>query len=498
MKSFVQGNSSFLYLALILCFYAIMGVFSVLFLEPFGLHFVRQTDSLSFASHYYHFGMDFFSPGLFNLQSDDAKAACEFPMLYYLTALIYKITGEHPGVLRSISLLLMTFGFVAFFKTIYLIFKDQVYTLILGFWLISSTVLLYYSANFLPDSSAFSLALLGWHSFVKYWINQTKMNLYWSFSFFGFASLLKVTFFIHPLAIGAFLLFSHRNDLKLFFNHYKGVIGLFFFCLMAVVLWNSFVIYYNSIHNDEYFLTSALPIWSLNSAGIAEVWGYISGFWRAEYYYMSTWHVFIAIFLMALIFIKKLPRKIVQLLILMIFGSLSYFALFYVQFKDHDYYILNLFPTFFVLVLGSVFLLREALASKKWKMVLPIALATICVLSINYAHTKLAQRFSHEDEYYAISSKQAKHLLPYLDDLGIQKDARLLIIGDRSPNGALLTLKRKGWTSMNFDLGAGDLNAYKAKKLDFVVTLGKELLNSPSNLELVHANAKLAVYKVKR
>ena len=497
MKSFVQGNSSFFYLALILCFYAIMGVFSVVLLEPFGLHFVRQTDSLSFASHYYHFGMDFFSPGLFNLQSDDAKAACEFPMLYYLTALIYQITGEHPGVLRSISLLLMTSGFVAFFKTIYLIFKDQVYTLILGFWLISSTVLLYYSANFLPDSSAFALTLLGWHSYVKYYINQTKNNLYWSFCFFGFASLLKVTFFIHPLAIAAFLLFTHRSELKLFFSNYKGVIGMFFFCLMSVVLWNIFMIQYNSVNHDEYFLTSALPIWSLDSIGITEVWGYISGFWRAEYYYMSTWHVFIALLLISLVFIKKIPRKIVPLLILLVLGSLSYFALFYVQFKDHDYYILNMFPTLFFLVLGSVFLLREALSSKKWKFALPFALGVICVLSINYAHTKLTQRFTHEDEYYAISSKQAKHLLPYLDGLGIQKDDRLLIIGDRSPNGALLTLKRKGWTSMNFDLSSRDLSAYKANKLDFVVTLGKDLVSSPSNLELVHANTKLAVYKVK-
>lgn len=497
MKSFVQSNSSLLYFALILCFYAIMGVFSVLLLEPFGLHFVRQTDSLSFASHYYHFGMDFFSPGLFNLQSDDAKAACEFPILYYLTALIYQTTGEHPVVLRAISLLLMTLGFVAFFKTIYLIFKDQVYTLILGFWLISSTVLLYYSANFLPDSSAFALTLLGWHSFAKYWINQTKKSLYWAMSFFGLAALLKVTFFIHPLAVAAFLLFTHRSDLKLFFGNYKGVIGLFFFCLMAVLLWNGFIIHYNTAHHDEYFLTSALPIWSLSSTGIGEVWGYISGFWRAEYYYMSTWHVFMLLLLIALALIKKVPRKIAPLLILMVLGSLSYFALFYVQFKDHDYYILNLLPALFFLVLGSVFLLREALSSKKWKFVLPIALAVIGVLSINYAHTKLRQRFTHEDEYYAISSKQAKHLLPYLDGLGIQKNDRLLIIGDRSPNGALYTLKRKGWTSMNYKLDVKALENYKSNNLNFVITLGQDLQNVSSELELMLANRQLAVYKVK-
>ena len=149
------------------------------------------------------------------------------------------------------------------------------------------------------------------------------------------------------------------------------------------------------------------------------------------------------------------------------------------------------------MVLGSVFLLREALSSKKWKFALPFALGVISVLSINYAHTKLTQRFTHEDGYYAISSKQAKHLLPYLDGLGIQKDDRLLIIGDRSPNGALLTLKRKGWTSMNFDLDAKELNEYKSKDLGFVVTLGKDLVNWHQELELLHANTELAVYKVK-
>jgi len=59
----------------------------VFFLGPRGIHFMRQTDSLSFVSQYFNEGFNFFNPKLFNLKNIEGRAACEFPIIYYLTAI---------------------------------------------------------------------------------------------------------------------------------------------------------------------------------------------------------------------------------------------------------------------------------------------------------------------------------------------------------------------------------------------------------------------------
>ncbi len=66
------------FIGLLLIYYLFAGTFWQLFEFPQGIHFIRQTDSLSFLSNYYHFAAGFFEPQVFNLSSTDGKAANEF------------------------------------------------------------------------------------------------------------------------------------------------------------------------------------------------------------------------------------------------------------------------------------------------------------------------------------------------------------------------------------------------------------------------------------
>jgi hypothetical protein len=498
MKRLLNGNSSWFYLSVILVFYLMMGLFSMLPMDPSGIHFVRQSDSLSFASHYYHFGMDFFHPGLFNLQSEEAKAACEFPILYYLSALIYFLVGEESWVLRSLTLLISTLGFLALFKTLELVFRNKLIPTILGLWFLTSTVLLYYSASFLPDASALGLCLMGWYAFARFWLfDETKDGMR-AFVFFAAAGLLKVSFLIHPFAAFGFLFLHHflkAGSVKEFMRVYRSILLVFGSGLLLVVLWNVYVLHFNDLHHDDYFLTHPRPIWNLNGSEVKEVWNYMSSFWRVEYYYMSTWHAFFILIALGAIFIWKKSKALAPLFILITLGSLSYFLLFYAQFKDHDYYILNLLPVLFLWVTAGVYVLREAFKNRRFRFLLPSLLVIITVLSGNYAHKKLTQRKEHQDPVYASAYRYAQTLKPHLDDLGIDTNTRVLSIGDQSRNGSLLALGRKGWTISEKEVNETFLMPYINQDLDFIVVFHGWKCQLPKTYPLVFENEYLRVYR---
>ncbi|MDX5320567.1 MAG: hypothetical protein LPK45_05680, partial [Bacteroidota bacterium] len=56
------------------------GVIRYLLHEPDGMHFIRQTDGLSFVMGYAQFDAPFFEPRVYNLLGKEGKAASEFPL----------------------------------------------------------------------------------------------------------------------------------------------------------------------------------------------------------------------------------------------------------------------------------------------------------------------------------------------------------------------------------------------------------------------------------
>ena len=60
---------------------------------PRSTHQWRQSDAYSMTLNYYHGGMDFFSPAIHLQQSNQGKAVGEFPIIYYVNAMIWHLTG---------------------------------------------------------------------------------------------------------------------------------------------------------------------------------------------------------------------------------------------------------------------------------------------------------------------------------------------------------------------------------------------------------------------
>lgn len=497
----IEEYRNYLFLFLLIVLYLILDYQTILFLRPQGIHFIRQTDGLSFVANYFKNGFNFFQPQVFCLQSIDGKAACEFPILYYLTAIFYLIFNEHEFILRIITIIIASTGFLFLFKLIYTFFQDLVYSLSFSFLFISSTVLLYYTNNFLPDASALGLTLTGWYFFFKFIINRNnKKSLFACFVFFSLSSLIKVTYFINPItAILSIIVyaFSKKTVIKNIFKTNATSLIYFTISLLLVLCWNLYINYYNKINQDNYFLIHSLPIWEMSKYQIAEVWDYITNYWYSKYYFQSTFHVFFILVVASIIFFQKAEKIILIPSVLLAIGSICYVLLFFFQFKDHDYYFITLIPAIIFLIMNSFLALKNKFPKLINNNIVKLLSITLCILSLNYAREKLIQRYENTNDKYSIIGHKLSRTRYFLDSLGISENAKVIIIADHTPNGGLYFINRRGWS-------LGDTSEmykiiqekYIRQGADYVLFTDKNYNNNFNGIKIGESNGIL-IYKLK-
>src|SRR5450432_2281932 len=95
-------------------------------LRPASIHIWRQTDCASIALYYYQRDMNFFHPEVCNhLYQNRGYAVSEFPWIYYIVAMLYKLFGFHEWFFRGIVLLIFYCGLYALFRLSFLILQDE-------------------------------------------------------------------------------------------------------------------------------------------------------------------------------------------------------------------------------------------------------------------------------------------------------------------------------------------------------------------------------------
>jgi hypothetical protein len=171
---------------------------------PTGIHFIRQTDSLSFVLYYLNKeNFNFFDVGNLNLSFQDGKTACEFPLFYYFYFLYFKLFGVNFTVVRVFSLVLFISSLYLLFINSFKYFENWIVTFVLILLVISSSVLRYFIINFLPDSLAFSFLLMG----MSFFIPELKKNELKApkstYFFFILAALLKAYYGIYIVIIAS-------------------------------------------------------------------------------------------------------------------------------------------------------------------------------------------------------------------------------------------------------------------------------------------------------
>lgn len=421
-----------------------LGMFTYLFYPPCGMHYLRQTDTLSFVDHYYVFGNSWWNPAVFDLATQDGKGASEFPLFYWLMSQLWHFTGQHEWYLRFWNAALILVGSLVYFSFLLRELKNfwTAYTLVL--LTSSSLVFWFYAGNYLPDAAALGFLLVS----LGIWWRKGKLNL-WSNSFLVLTGWMKPTFLLVPLAfvMADFLTkwFATRS-LQDTWKRKKRDLIQFGSALALTFAWVVYVKYYNAKVGNVYFLFEPRPIWTFDAETRSAVWEHLL---RKEYHrrysYDNVLHLLMGLGIFQLIAWKWVEKKWVWTSLFATLGGIAYFFLFYDQFKQHDYYALALLPVWSVW--GLVFFKSvEQWPRHKWVSGAICAYFMISIyMNLKYVKGELKNRYSDYSDYYAPTEWALQGLDNDLDALYLPKESWVFVVGDRSINGALRRMGLHGW-----------------------------------------------------
>ena len=427
----------------------------ILFKSPQSLHQWRQCDCLSITMNYFQDNNAFLEPSVHHLGVDGTgKTVSDFPLIYFSVAQLWKIFGQHEYIFRLIVLLIFFLSLFAMFKIFENTLKDSVLAIIFPLLLFTSPTLVYYANNFLMDIPAFSLAIIGLYFFYKFY-QSSKIKYLYLFAFLSaIAGLLKISSLMSFIAVWGLFLLEILNiklnpDRKIFQHPVKQIIPLII-VLIIPVIWYSYASYYNSNNNAGFFLIGYLPIWDLNISQINITLDAIHEHIKWDYFRKETQFVFLFMFIMILVFYKRVNKIMLFLTIFLSIGFLLFILLFFQALKDHDYYTINLFILIPIVLLSFLLLLKNRFKVIYTSVLFRIILIVFLIHNIDFAKRRIDNRYSHEgwpNKNWIENIQSFEEISPYLRSIGINNDDRVISLSDNSINISLYLMNQKGWTN---------------------------------------------------
>ena len=124
------------------------------------------------------------------------------------------------------------------------------------------------------------------------------------------------------------------------------------------------------------------------------------------------------------IFIKRINKRFAFILLILFLATLSYFVLFYQQFKEHDYYFLAFMPFIIFILINGIFTLYKLINKAVFKWIIKIGLLVLVFAGINYSRLKLADRYTPWDDEYSKSALIINKNIDEINKLDIPQNAK--------------------------------------------------------------------------
>ncbi len=525
LKSLYHKYSTLVFIFSLLTLSLLYNYHKTIRYKPTSIHQWRQADCWSFAVNYYEENLNFFKPSLhFIGKSETGNASGEFPIIYYIVAKLWKILGQKAWVFRGVNIIIVFLGLMCLYKLFQKTIQDTHWALMLTLLLFTSPILVFYTNNFITDTPAFGLSLIGAWFFYKFYEKQKTKNLWLACLFFLFGALVKVTAAMLFLAILVVYvaeltgLIRFRNGAKLFNKSLLQGIPLLTVIVIALA-WYVYSAWYNGQYNGEYFLLGIWPVWRMDYPLINQVTRIINENLIYQFFSIPVIFTTVAMLALLLVFKEKVHKLMLVLTLLLAAGGLLYMVLWYRVFDVHDYYLLNLLIIVVAIMLTFFLYLRQnhpaLLKSVKLKLVFLLFL----VLNIYYARVKNEIKYDRRTENHEYSFLNRTNELdywrwwhwyhetyliayesitPYLRTLGIERTDRVISINDPSPNISLALMDQKGVTDfgssivdsarMQYEIDRGAkyliINNPDYYQKDFVQPFIKKKMGSYVNIDI--------------
>ena len=320
---------------------------------PTKIHAWSQSDRYALALGFIENKLDFFHPQTYNLTEspdhnpiprESSITAVDFPINDFAAALLMKLFGTtDPWCFRLYTLVYSLIGMFFLFLLGKLFIKDNLLSLIVVLFCITSPVYLYYQIGFLPTIPAISNLFIGLYLFFKYQ-NSKKI---WHFSlgifFITIAVLSRKPFLFFLLALFSYELWETVKTKKI---NFRVAITI---ALSTITILGYF--FYNRYLEHKYgnaFLGFILP--PDDYAQSFEITFVVIKNWLFQYFTIFHYVALIVLIIISITsfyrkkFSQSLSSKLLLYCIAFAFAAYSfYYVLMMKQFPAHDYYFLDSF-----------------------------------------------------------------------------------------------------------------------------------------------------------
>ncbi len=425
---------------------------------PHHIHAWAHVDHYALSKGFLNNNFDFFHPETLtaNKQFPSSKhpkkltpiTSVDFPIVQFTAAVVMKISGnEEPVVYRVLMLLLASLGLLYLFKIGYFFSQQSILSILLPMVLIFSPVYLDYQIGFLPTIAAMSCLFAGIYHFLVYQRETSQKQLIISVIWLSLAAAIRLPFAIPLIAILGhqfLLILKKKSSIKTIL-----IIG----CgLVLPVLY----FFYNQYLRAEYgslFLGS--PLYARNLEELISNFTEACQNWHFHYFHPLQWAILLTA-LVALpvgrVLIQKLPSQLKQLVDIALIcglGVFLYMILMSRQLVHHDYYALDTFIPFLIIVgiIGINHFVKITRTPYFFSFVFLFVLIYILPKNIDLLNERRSVDYSQP---YTQMYENYSHLEELLDRNKITPSTPLLVLDPMAPNMPFLLSNFQGANVMRF------------------------------------------------
>ncbi len=474
---------------------------SILHKGPLGVHQWRQTDCLSITYKYYQ-GAAFFEPEMQCQLGNDftsGKTAGEFPVLYYLNGMIWKLTGVNYMSYRVFYLILLFAGIFALFKSTKHVLHSNFWALVVTGFVFTSPAFVYYGISFLTDGPSMGFIFIALYFMVLYKKTDKPAWFFASMIFFALGGLVKTSslmafLFLSGIYVLEFFPVRSLGKEKLFHSRKYEWTG-FLFVIVTILAWYIYADHYNNITRFKYTFNNIYPFWQMKPGEIEPVIAKFKNFSSHIFHNRAVWAMIVFTGIFNIFLLKKIPLIAWLANLLIIAGTTTYFILWAPLLGHHDYYFVILtilFPAIlipFVIYVKTHF--KVIFHGNRTKIIVSLFMIyniLYCVdmtklktLSNSGSHIFVGNHLLVEELRWinwdvGANWHRYKNMQPYLEQIGVKKSDKVISLPDFSFNTSLWYMGLDGWTDFQEYMSSEEIYKLIDKGAQYLIIGHSELI----------------------
>lgn len=411
---------------------------------PMGsIHCWRQADCISMTNEFYNGKATLYTPTTHYTKKDGTRIASgEFPIINKTVAIIYKITKPTLKNYRYTIYLFYLTGIIFLFLIFFELSKQPVNSALLSLLIGCSSILVYYSINFLPDVPALSLGIIS----LYVWLlsRRSKRLMLYAFSIFilAIACLIKLTMLI---LLGTFALVilveivMHGKQ-----NNSFAVLGIITMSLIMIIGWYYHSYQLDHVHAPFVFLTETRPYWKTYFLEKPIIWNDVRFKWLPQVFITPVWYFILGSGITVTILDKRVRIEHKLMVVSSLAAAIFFFIMMFRQFMHHDYLWIDLLVVPILFAAITIESIAKSV-NKYAKYIFGGFIFALICLQV-YETKKILN-----DRYFELDNNlfYNQHLIGLKDQLrkhGIEKTDLILSVPDESPNITLTVMDQYGFT----------------------------------------------------